>query len=117
MSEVPLYPQGWHLRRAAQGQSSLVGEVGVTRKVDVRLPGQGNSNPRGVSPVHLIITIITWLRTSKFSLKNSLFGGTAPAARRAKVFRCSSSSRHPRGAGYSGINEGFSLLLEEKDLH
>jgi len=28
------------------------------RKVDVRLPGKGNSNSHGARPVHLIITMI-----------------------------------------------------------
>ena len=42
------------------------------RKVDVRLPGKGNSNPHGARPVHLIITMIKWIRTSRLSIKNSL---------------------------------------------
>ena len=33
------------------------------RKVDVRLPGKGNSNSHGARPVHLIITMIKWIRT------------------------------------------------------
>jgi len=32
------------------------------RKVDVRLPGKGNSNSHGARPVHLIITMIKWVR-------------------------------------------------------
>ena len=32
------------------------------RKVDVRLPGQGNSNSHGARPVHLIISTIKWIR-------------------------------------------------------
>jgi len=43
-----------------------------TRKVDVRLPGKGNSNSHGARPVHLIITRIKWIRTSGLSIKNSL---------------------------------------------
>ena len=43
-----------------------------TRKVDVRLPGKGNSNSHGARPVHLIITMIKWIRTSRLSIKNSL---------------------------------------------
>ena len=38
------------------------------RKVDVRLPGQGN----GARPVHLITTMIKWIRTSRLSTKDSL---------------------------------------------
>ena len=43
------------------------------RKVDVRLPGKGNSNCHGARPVHLIITMIKWIRTSRLSIKNSLY--------------------------------------------
>ena len=42
------------------------------RKVDVRLPGEGNSNSHGARPIHLIITMIKWIRTSRLSIKNSL---------------------------------------------
>ena len=42
------------------------------RKVDVRLPGKGNSNSHGARPVHQIITTIKWIRTSRLSIKNSL---------------------------------------------
>jgi len=42
-----------------------------SRKVDVRLPGKGNSNSHGARPVHLIITMIKWIRTSRLSIKNS----------------------------------------------
>jgi len=41
-----------------------------SRKVDVRLPGKGNSNSHGARPVHLIITMIKWIRTSRLSIKN-----------------------------------------------
>jgi len=39
------------------------------RKVDVR---EGNSNSHDARPVHLIITMIKWIRTSRLSIKNSL---------------------------------------------
>jgi hypothetical protein len=42
------------------------------RKVDVRLPEKGNSNSLGARPVHLIITMIKWFRTSRLSTRNSL---------------------------------------------
>jgi len=42
------------------------------RKVDVRLPGKGNSNSHGARPVHLTITMTKWIRTSRLSIKNSL---------------------------------------------
>ena len=42
-------------------------------KVDVRLPGKEISNGcGGARPVHLIITMIKWIRTSRLSKKNSL---------------------------------------------
>ena len=43
-----------------------------TRKVDVRLPGKENSNSRGARPVHLIITMIKWIQTSRLSIEKSL---------------------------------------------
>jgi len=42
------------------------------RKVDVRLPGKGNSNSHGARPVHLIITMIKCFRTSRLPMHNSL---------------------------------------------
>jgi len=36
----------------------LLSGLPFTRKVDVRLPGKGNSNLYGARPVHLIITMI-----------------------------------------------------------
>ena len=60
------------------------------RKVDVRLPGKGNSDSHGARPVHLIITMIQWILTSRLtrknslsgSIKNSLSGGSKPNVRR-----------------------------------
>ena len=40
------------------------------RKVDVRLPGKVNSNSHGVRPIHLIMPMIKWFRTSRLSIKN-----------------------------------------------
>ena len=56
-----------------------------TGKADVRLPGEGNSNSYGARPVHLIITMIMWIQTSRLSIKKSLsgagrFGDTAANA-------------------------------------
>ena len=42
------------------------------RKVDVRLPGKGNSNSYGARPVHQIISMIKWIRTSRLSMKDSV---------------------------------------------
>ena len=44
-------------------------------KVDVRLPAQGILNSHGAKPVYLIITMIKWIRTSRLSIKKSLWGG------------------------------------------
>ena len=54
--------------------------LGETRKVDVRLPGKRNSNSHGARPVHLIITMIKWIRTSRLSTKNSFSGLGLPAS-------------------------------------
>jgi len=50
------------------------GDWNCDRKVDVRLPGKGNSNSHGARPVHLTIMMIKWIRTSRSSIKNSLSG-------------------------------------------
>jgi len=44
----------------------------TARKVDVRLPGKGNSSSHGARPIHLIITMIKWIQTSRLSTQNSL---------------------------------------------
>ena len=36
-----------------------------TWKVNVRLPGTGNSNSHGARPVHQIISMIKWIRTNR----------------------------------------------------
>ena len=55
------------------------GLVGACSKVEVRLPGKGNSNPHGARPVHLIIMMIKWTRTSRLSIKNFLSAGSPGA--------------------------------------
>ena len=50
-------------------------KIASSRKIDIRLPGKGNSNPHGARPVHLIITMIKWIQTSRLSIKNSLSVG------------------------------------------
>ena len=63
MSEVPLYsPLGASevdgaLRGAARRQV-VVRVPLLLRKVDIRLPGKGNSNSHGARPVHQIISMI-----------------------------------------------------------
>ena len=42
------------------------------RQVDVKLTGKGNPNSHGARPVHLIITMIRWIRTGRLSIQNSL---------------------------------------------
>jgi len=42
------------------------------RKVNVRLLGKGNSNSHGARPVHQIISVTKWIRTSRLPIKNSL---------------------------------------------
>ena len=42
------------------------------RNVDKRLPGKGNSISHGARPVHQIMSMMKWLRTSKLSITKSL---------------------------------------------
>ena len=48
-----------------------------TRKVDTRLPAKGNSNSYGARPVHQIISMTKWIRSSSLTMKNSLSGSLA----------------------------------------
>ena len=67
--------QNWSFilaRSKTSGNRKKKPNVDDTRKVDVRLPGKGNSNSHGARSVHLIITMIKWIRTSRLSIKNSL---------------------------------------------
>ena len=41
-------------------------------KVDIKLPGKGNADTHRARPVHQIISMIKWIRTSRLSIKNSL---------------------------------------------
>ena len=43
----------------------------LLRKADVRLPGKGN-NSHGARPVHQILMMIQWIRTSKLAMKDFL---------------------------------------------
>ena len=47
----------------------------------VRLPGIGNSKSHGARPVHLVIRMMKWIRTSSLSIKKS-FSRVAKADRR-----------------------------------
>ena len=60
--------------------------VGGSRKVDVRLPEKGNSISYDARPVHLIITMMKWIRTSRLSIEKSLSGG-AGSFRRVQELR------------------------------
>ena len=57
-------------------QAELLGSRICTRtsaeKLDIRLPGKGNSNSRGARLIHQIISMIKLIRTCRLSRKNSL---------------------------------------------
>ena len=53
----------------------------ASRKVDIRLSGKMISNSHGTRPVHQIITMMKWIRTSMLSMKHSLSQSFAPNVR------------------------------------
>ena len=63
-------------RLRVQGFGVWVSGSGVwgvgSGKVDMRLPGKGDSKSHGARPVHQIISMIEWIWTSRLSIKNSL---------------------------------------------
>ena len=86
-------------------KSSVCG-VRPIRKVilhDVRLPGKGNANSHGARPVHPIISMVRWIRTSRLSIKNSLSlrgHGSPGRARRgplARLFVCIRGEPYKKG--------------------
>ena len=87
----------------------------LRRKVDVRLPEKGNSNSRGARPVHLIITMIKWNRTSRLPITNSLSCTCGRAA--AGELQILNTEPTPRtlylegGGALNGSSQGQSLAL------
>ena len=57
-----------------------------TREVDTRLPKKGDSNSDSARPVHLIITMLKWIRNSRLSMKDSL--SSLCAAARGLCVQC-----------------------------
>ena len=53
--------------------NNLVDDAWTLRsKADIRLPGKGNLSFYGARPVHLVITMIKWIQTSRLPMKKSL---------------------------------------------
>jgi hypothetical protein len=52
--------------------NSATGHEGLVRKVDVWLPGKGNSKSHGARPVHQIISLLKWDQQA-FNTKLSLW--------------------------------------------
>ena len=93
-----------------------------TRKVDIRLPAKGNANPHGARPVHLVVTMMKWFRTSALLIKNSLATGQKKRHRNLTSDPCqfagrleqigsdsksSQGSKSPQGDDPSGPREVF----------
>ena len=83
------------------------------RKVDVWLPGKGNSNPHGARPIHQIITMMKWSWASRLSINKS----------RSTLRRCSRSSRRGwvfgvRGEELKAVGKGlwFRSMVQKKSF-
>ena len=70
MSEVPLHRDA-RLRYFSVLNFGFVG-FGAREKLDIRLLEKGYSDSHRARPVHQIISMIKWIRTSRFSIKKSL---------------------------------------------
>jgi hypothetical protein len=62
------------------------------RKVDIRLPGKGNSRSHRARPVHQIMSMMKWIQSSRLSIKNSLSGGGRCSLRRRSRRRGSTTN-------------------------
>jgi len=72
----PLYPSALGLRVIKKRRDTK--DVVDARAEVVGAGPVENSNSHGARPVHLIIPMIKWIRTSRLSLENSLCRGTIP---------------------------------------
>ena len=61
-----------HLAHPEGCAALLIDIYSAVKQVDVKLSAKWNSNSDGARPVHLIITMIEWFRTSGLSRKKSL---------------------------------------------
>jgi hypothetical protein len=74
--------------------SGGVSGVGFYMKVDIKLLEKGNSNSHGARPVHQIMSVIKWLRTSRLSIKNFIsVSGVGHLMQQTLPHRKCSSSR------------------------
>jgi len=91
------------------------------RKVIVRLPEKRKSNSHGARPVHLIITMIKWIRTSRLSINNSLSGAGGCSPGSSKSWGCSGSVPLPDVFFFStlvtGPRRSLSLKLSDTKVY
>jgi len=106
-------------------RSKNTSEVTPSRKVDARLPEKGDSNSHGARPVHLIITMIKWIRTRRLSLTSpaTISPGGASRSRSMTPSGISVASRSEHlpsqmcedrvldgpASGGKGSNQGYEL--------
>ena len=87
-------------------------------KVDVRLPGKGDFNSRSARPVHLIITMIKWIQTSRLSINTSLSvaGGKPPEwkERSAAILR-TVKDLEQKGYTFEGADASVDLMIRRSD--
>jgi len=89
----------------------------LSMKVDIRLPEKGNSKSHGARPVHLIITMIKWIRTRRLSIKNSLSPQRVHRVRQGQAEgedqRDFARNDETRGSGLriSGVGSSSSSLI------
>ena len=107
MIKVPLYWRGIHYLVCQGARAVLV----LSTKVDTRLPEKGNSNSHGARPVHRIIAMIQWTRTSSLSNFPSAPQGALErgSARVPGVPRCASGAGPP-GPGF--MVQGLGLVVQ-----
>jgi hypothetical protein len=94
MSEVPLYPP--HPTQVLRELSSK--STFVARKVDVRLPGEGDSNSHGARPVQLMCDGITHL-LRELSAKSLVFLVPNLPERVIRKRKPCGAGRHRRDSG------------------
>ena len=84
----------------------------VYRKVDARLHGKEDSNTHGTRPVHLIITMIKWIQTSRLSTNGSLSEAPEPLVPHLEL-RCWGLGSKAYGLGFMVYGLGFGFRVWE----
>ena len=80
-------------------------------KVDIRLPGKANLKIHGARPVHQIIPMMKWIRTSRLSIKESRSLGQVASLEGAAAEGAAEAAAMKQQA--DGTNQEYEAAIDE----